>query len=70
MWRRAGTGTSARAYALAHVPMPTTCGGTQAQGQVLRPMPWHRVEEPGDTATELSSEESFVNMGDEVDWES
>ena len=50
--------------------MPTACGGAEAQGQVLRPMPWHRVEEPGDTATELSSEESFVNMGDEVDWES
>ena len=49
--------------------MPTTCGGAQAQGQVLRPMPWHRVEEPGDAATELSSEESFVNVGDEVDWE-
>ena len=42
--------------------MPTTCGGAQAQGQVQRPMPWCRVEEPGDTATELSSEESFVDV--------
>ena len=31
--------------------MPTTCGA-----------PWHRVEEPGDTATELSSEGSFVDV--------
>ena len=72
------------------VNMPTTCGGAQAQGQVLGayalahvPMPTacaarrfrtltrsrgRRVEEPGDAATELSSEESFVDVGDEVDW--
>ena len=49
------------------IPRPVALA--QAQGQVLRPMPWHRVEEPGDAATELSSEESFVDVGDEVDWE-
>ena len=49
--RRAGTGASARAYALAHVPMPTTCGapgglpllpgsGYRVRGRL--PCEWHQ----------------------------
>ena len=47
--------------------MPTACAARRFR--TLTRGRGRQVEEPGDAATELNNEKSFVDVGDEVDWE-